>query len=241
MPARKGDETGLAASGFTEVRKGDGTVLWQLNTIPDSQHRWPTDEGSGGTLTDSQGSQNGSLNGPDWVTGSGGNGDAYLDYPNSADYVGYGEVLKPSWSSLSVVVWAKFDSVDNTLVTQAVGTSSTDFLIFNNSGSLDYRFDGSQVATADISSTGGWHMVALTVDNGAATAYFDDGSVGSTSGLSTPSWSSDPFETGNRNAGSGFSPSQPWGDGIDDPAVWDSALSASQISDHYNNTVGNYP
>lgn len=35
-PARKGDGTGLAFKGFTEVRKGDGTVLWSANDIPDS-------------------------------------------------------------------------------------------------------------------------------------------------------------------------------------------------------------
>jgi len=33
-PMRKGDGTGLSAKGFSEVRKGDGTVLW--NAIPDS-------------------------------------------------------------------------------------------------------------------------------------------------------------------------------------------------------------
>ena len=34
VPIRKGDGTGLAAAGYSQVRKGDGTVLW--NAIPDS-------------------------------------------------------------------------------------------------------------------------------------------------------------------------------------------------------------
>ena len=34
VPIRKGDGTGLAAKGYSQVRKGDGTVLW--NAIPDS-------------------------------------------------------------------------------------------------------------------------------------------------------------------------------------------------------------
>ena len=33
VPIRKGDGTGLAAKGYSQVRKGDGTVLW--NAIPD--------------------------------------------------------------------------------------------------------------------------------------------------------------------------------------------------------------
>lgn len=44
IPIRQGDGTGLSASGFSEVRTGDGTVLWSAGgEIPDSQDlfgRW---------------------------------------------------------------------------------------------------------------------------------------------------------------------------------------------------------
>jgi len=37
MPIRRGDGTGLSVPGFSEVRKGDGTVLWSAGAdIPDS-------------------------------------------------------------------------------------------------------------------------------------------------------------------------------------------------------------
>jgi hypothetical protein len=37
VPFRKGDGTGLGAKGFSEIRKGDGTVLWSAGPdIPDS-------------------------------------------------------------------------------------------------------------------------------------------------------------------------------------------------------------
>ena len=44
VPIRKGDGTGLAAKGYSQVRKGDGTVLW--NAIPDSVVTRPDDDDS---------------------------------------------------------------------------------------------------------------------------------------------------------------------------------------------------
>ncbi len=44
-PIRKGDGTGLDAKGYSQVRKGDGTVLW--NAIPDSDVYLHDDFGDG--------------------------------------------------------------------------------------------------------------------------------------------------------------------------------------------------
>jgi len=47
LPIRRGDGTGLSAKGFSEVRKGDGTVLWSAGTqIPDSVVSRPADTGT---------------------------------------------------------------------------------------------------------------------------------------------------------------------------------------------------
>ena len=42
VPIRKGDGTGLAAKGYSQVRKGDGTVLW--NAIADTVVSRPDDD-----------------------------------------------------------------------------------------------------------------------------------------------------------------------------------------------------
>ena len=88
VPIRQGDGTGLAAKGYSQVRKGDGTVLW--NAIPDSEanqklaHRWPLDDVNG-TVEDSVGEANGSNNGVtsvsgEYAGGSAGEGDGVGDH-----------------------------------------------------------------------------------------------------------------------------------------------------------------
>jgi len=82
---RKGDGTGLSAKGFSEVRKGDGTVLW--NAIPDSEiHHHPGTEGSGTAIADVVGSADLTLNTDDWISESGYEGGVgfNMDGDNSA-------------------------------------------------------------------------------------------------------------------------------------------------------------
>ena len=84
VPIRKGDGTGLAAKGYSQVRKGDGTVLW--NAIPDSDLYYPVDEGSGTTLNDAVSTNHASITGsPNWVSDSDYWGGFYLDF-TEGDY-----------------------------------------------------------------------------------------------------------------------------------------------------------
>lgn len=70
-PARQGDGTGLSASGFSEVRKGDGTVLWSAAPdIPDSvetQYRFEDDSDTT-TALDGVGSNNATISGPTYTS-----------------------------------------------------------------------------------------------------------------------------------------------------------------------------
>jgi len=53
IPARKGDGTGLSFNGASEVRKGDGTVLWSSEpAIPDSVVSRPDDNNSFNNASD---------------------------------------------------------------------------------------------------------------------------------------------------------------------------------------------
>ena len=56
VPIRKGDGTGLGAKGYSQIRKGDGTVLW--DAIPDAQPYYKIDEESGDVLNDANGDTN---------------------------------------------------------------------------------------------------------------------------------------------------------------------------------------
>lgn len=75
MPIRLGDGTSISPSGIQEVRLGDGTVLWTSGgggepSGPDygatPTHQWVMGEGTGTTLTDSIGTSDAVINGPDW-------------------------------------------------------------------------------------------------------------------------------------------------------------------------------
>lgn len=70
-PARKGDGTPLAFRNIQEVRKGDGTVLWTPDKIPDSLiYEYVIAEGSGQTLADSEGDEDISTNFENWIEDS---------------------------------------------------------------------------------------------------------------------------------------------------------------------------
>jgi len=71
----------------SEVLAPDGSTVF--SAIPDSAvNRWPFDEGSGTTVADSIGSNDGTLNDGNWVSGTW-IGDFALEFVDSNDYVSF--------------------------------------------------------------------------------------------------------------------------------------------------------
>ena len=62
----------------------DGQIIRAISDI--AVHHWPMDEGSGSTITDNVGSEDGTLNGPSWVSNSWQGGFA-LDGDGTDDYI----------------------------------------------------------------------------------------------------------------------------------------------------------
>lgn len=258
MPIREGDGTGIAAiregdgTAISQVREGDGTVVY---TAADAggdidttslQHRWPTDEGSGTTVNDSVGALDGTLNEPDWISGTG-KGDFYLDYVSANDdRVNYGQVLPSDWTELTVSMWAEEINTapdgNGWVAFQELDGSVTSGFLMRNDGtdSFDFRFDGVSGSTS-VSGVPKWEMVTLSWNGTDASCYIGDGSsVDVTlSNVSMPNFSStDTFGTGTRIDGSAGGTS--FEGGIDDPKVYDRALTSSQVTDLFNNTKGYY-
>lgn len=211
----------------------------EVIAIPDSglMHRWPFDEGSGTTVNDSEGDIDGTITGATWVSGTG-NGDSYLDFDGEDDIVEYGRVFPDSWDELTVSVWT--DNIDsdgsNDYVVKhdSEGSAGSGFIL-RQSDTTEFEWRLDNTVTADVSEDSGWRMLTLTFDGTEITAYLDKSDVGSTT-TDMPTWEDgDEFNVGASSPGSNH-----YEGGIDDPKIWDRALSSSEISDLYGGTEGFY-
>ena len=97
-PIRKGDGTPVEPKGVSQIRTGDGRILFDGPAIPDAAVlRYPFIEGSGTTVTETIEGQDGTISGAGWVSNNwqegwaldGDGTDDYVDL-TSGDYVDYG-------------------------------------------------------------------------------------------------------------------------------------------------------
>ena len=69
-PIRKGDGTPVTPKGISQIRTGDGRILFDGPAIPDADVFHPVDEGTGTTWADEIGSRDVSFNSFSWVEDS---------------------------------------------------------------------------------------------------------------------------------------------------------------------------
>ena len=82
-PIRKGDGTPVEPKGVSQIRTGDGRILFDGPAIPDSAiYQQPWDEGESTTVADVIGDRNGSLDNPDWVSDADFEGGWKLNFDN---------------------------------------------------------------------------------------------------------------------------------------------------------------
>lgn len=114
-----------------------------------------------------------------------------------------------------------------------------DIFLLNNAGTYQLIGRTTPSGTGEISasynwsvSTGTWYMITLTWDGSTLTLYVNGSSVATASGTGSLQTSTVPFLIGARgNAGS---PSVYHNGPIDDVAIFSRALSATEVSNHYN-------
>jgi len=226
-----------------EITVDGQTVFTSEIALPQESnliHRWKTDESSGTTLTDSVGSKDGTFEGgsqnPTWQTGAGVGG-VYLDYDGN-DRVNYGNIFI-SPSEISISVWADTwdGSTFRTVLQQPRdGSSGLGVHIGTDGITGDLRLMFSGTERDDTPTPSGWNMVTFTWDGSTAKFYLNANEIESFSqGL--PSWDSgDTFHTGGRQQNNEF-----WIGGIDDPKIWDVALSSGEVSQMHSDLSGLYP
>ena len=155
-----------------------------LNAIPDSvDNQYPIDEGSGTTLFDDVGSEDGTISGATWVSDSASVGGQHLSFDNTNDIVSF---ATSAWdyaasSSFSVTAHVNPDdtSDDKTIISKGSTNSSSNqgwHLKIDDTETLKYVHP----AVAEVGSlsvpTSGFSFVAARYDaaNGEVTLTVDD-------------------------------------------------------------------
>jgi len=178
-PIRKGDGTAVVPKGISQVRTGDGRILFDGPAIPDSEgdHQWNFDEGSGTTVSDSIGGLDAAFTSiSDWPTDAGAGG-VYAELDGSE----YADLGSESRSELSPILrdaeftlgfWVRRDDTSDSYLLGTEGDSSADTVLFQFRSGETIRFrtfgGGSELSDSGSVSvnapTGEWAFYSVSAD-----------------------------------------------------------------------------
>jgi hypothetical protein len=222
--------------GWRSITDGDGFSLTIIN--PDNTYgsdeglvaHWKFDDGSGGTATDSAGTNNGALVGDTaWTAGR---IDGALSFDGNGDYVVVAPVSVLAGNTVTAQAWIRVSDLSgsNPILTQNVFSMTNDGYYFQVSGGRPtfYLIDGftsAQAISPETISTDQWYHVAGTNDGTNLKLYVD--------GLLKSSVPSAGFtgETNNAYIGSDSISSFYFTGLIDDVRIYDRAVSESEFQD----------
>lgn len=234
-PIRRGDGTGLDPEGFTEVRKGDGTVLWSAIDIPDSGvSRWTFDsvdlDGSDpiDVWGDNDATNNGATTGVDGTSETYDTGEAF-EFDGTDDYVSAAVPDEiQGTGDKSAALWFRYDSQGYML---AIGTNdiSQGFGAFvHTDDKLNFWGSNDDFTTGEELTTGQWYHVAITYDGDDVAVYLDGDNAADGVRSKNLDTGDDETTIGARMGGRVSIEGR-----IDDVRIYDKALSSSEISNLY--------
>ena len=197
---------------------------------------WPLTDGTGTTAADvSTGGNNGTLGtGVTWGTGSVG---ANAEFPSTlAGRVDTALDLAGE-NAITVSAWIRNDgSADGNsfgkIVTQSQGGAFDTYMNkeLNISLTLDINSTTVQADNADIPAIGEWFHVCFVWEQSVTQAVYINGSL---SGSGTADGSVIGATTHNVFIGGTSAATRPWDGGIQNVRIWNTALTAQQVSDIY--------
>jgi hypothetical protein len=191
---------------------------------------WKFDDGSGGTATDSAGTNNGTLNGnPTWTAGR---IDGALSFDGTGDYVSLAPISVLTGDTVTAQAWIRVSDLtgSNPILTQNIFSMTKDGYYFQVSGSrptfyVINGFTSAQAISPEIINADQWYHVAGTNDGSNLKLYVD--------GLLKSSVSSTGFTGVNNNAyiGSDSISGLYYTGLIDDVRIYNRAVSESELQD----------
>ena len=180
-PIRKGDGTPVAPKGISQVRTGDGRILFDGVAIPDKGlvQRNPFDEGSGSAVSDVVGDNDGTIQGANWES-SVGSGANHLDFPSSGDRVEWADIPTPAADTgATIAFWCFPRSLDTILSKNNFSDDERIWDFVNSDGNLRFRAyedpsdtDSAKTALLPFDSSE-WQMFTgvIDLDEGEIRAY----------------------------------------------------------------------
>jgi hypothetical protein len=178
----------------------------------------------------------------DGASGWSGSNTYSLNFDGTDDRLDAISVVTPSATSGTISAWVKTTSTAYQAILSTADTSGGGtwgwMAVYNNKLRITFRQGGGAVKTADGSTTindGSWHHV-VAVSDGSAYSLYVDGSAETLTGSSNDgTWYGDLTNLTSTNIGSHVrtSAGNHFSGNIDELAVWDSALSAPQITNIY--------
>ncbi len=192
--------------------------------------RWDFEKGSGATVEDSVGNNDGTISGATWTTGSRTGGHA-LDFDGVDDHVHIADdaSLDPSYATVSL--WFRPDSLpDNTGLIAKGDNSNRQYWIWIYDGNISLEIDnGGHYNNIYSLQLGAWYNLAVTYDGSDIITYINGNEVDRKPQETGPLLMSDgPFYIGKLPGYTSF-------DGtIDDVRLYNYALSQSDIKEIFD-------
>ncbi|MHC4088052.1 MAG: LamG-like jellyroll fold domain-containing protein, partial [Planctomycetota bacterium] len=221
--------------GWRSITDGDGFSLTMINpgNIYGSDEglvaHWKFDDGSGGTATDSAGTNNGTLNGnPTWTAGR---VDGALSFDGIGDYVSLATIASLTGDTLTAQAWIRLSDLGSKpILTQHLTNMTKDGYYFYITGGRPtfYLIDGftsAQAISPETINADQWYHVAGTNDGSNLKLYVD--------GRLKSNVSSAGFTGVSTNAyiGRDISSAVHYNGLIDDVRIYNRAVSESEFQD----------
>lgn len=215
--------------------------------LPAPTDRWNLDEGSGTTAYDSgPGLHNATLGGsPTWAGAAPGSGTTRgsLALDGSSDYALTSGTVLDTTKSFTISAWAYPTAASHygTIATECGTVHCALYLEENTSGEWEFAAENSDDSTAtdaEVNATtpvtlNTWtHVVGVFDANAMTVTLYVNGALVGTSSKSAAYSAVNPLVIGGADYGSGVSGS--WEGNLADIRVWNQALTATQVSEVYN-------
>lgn len=160
-----------------------------------------------------------------------------LDFDGSNDYVAIADDSTLDLTGdFSITMWINMDGLSGfpMLISKRAAISTHAWQFYSTSSKLAFNNGGGILNSTTSISTGTWYHVGMTFSNGSVTFYLN----GSADGTGTSTNTTNPTTTTEVTIGKAFNGNYVDGK-IDEVAIFNAELSATQISNIYNSKV--YP
>ena len=167
--------------------------------------------------------------------------DFAMEFNGSDEYISAGNPTELQFtSSFSISAWFKSSSATSQrIVSKDDGTNRSYFVQLSATGAIEAAIYTSGTKQLNTSASGladgNWHHLVFTFENGVGTKlYIDNGTPTTDSATGTLDNDTNNFEIGRREDGSKF-----FNGDIDEVAVWNKVLDATDVATIYNATNNN--